>query len=144
MGVALTSCTLPSVGHPTFQLPTHQIELGVGIHGEPGRRRIPLARADKIVEQLVQPILGELELRSGDPVLAMVSGLGGTPQQELYIVFRRLHQILDQIGIRVERCLVGNYVTSLDMAGCIVTLLRLDPELLALWDAPVRTPALSW
>ncbi len=144
MGVALTSCTLPSVGHPTFQLPAHQIELGVGIHGEPGRRRIPLARADKIVEQLVQPILGELELRSGDPVLAMVSGLGGTPQQELYIVFRRLHQILDQIGIRVERCLVGNYVTSLDMAGCIVTLLRLDPELLALWDAPVRTPALSW
>ncbi len=144
MGVALSSCTSPSVGRPTFQLPAHQIELGVGIHGEPGRQRIPLASADTIVEQLVEPILNDLELRSGDPVLALVSGLGGTPQQELFIVFRRLHQILTARGIHMKRSLVGNYVTSLDMAGCTVTLLRLDAELMRLWDAPVRTPALSW
>lgn len=144
MGVALTSCTSPSVGHPTFQLPAEQVELGVGIHGEPGRRRIPLTRADSIVEQIVEPILDDLELRSGDLVLAMVSGLGGTPQQELLIVFRRLHQLLSQRGIHIKRSLVGNYVTSLEMAGCTVTLLRLDPELLSLWDAPVCTPALVW
>ncbi|RIK37047.1 MAG: dihydroxyacetone kinase subunit DhaK [Chloroflexi bacterium] len=144
MGVALSSCTPPSVGHPTFQLPDRQIELGVGIHGEPGRRRMALAEADTIVDLLAAPILDDLELRAPDTVLAMVSGLGGTPQQELYIVYRRLHELLTQHGIRVERSLVGNYVTSLDMAGCTVTLLRLDPELLALWDAPVRTPALCW
>lgn len=144
MGVALSSCTSPSVGRPTFQLPNHQIELGVGIHGEPGRRRIALAQADTIVDLLVEPIVEDLGLRAADPVLAMVSGLGSTPHQELYIVYRRLHEILTQRGIRVERSLVGNYVTSLDMAGCTVTLLRLDPELLELWDAPVRTPALCW
>lgn len=144
LGVALSSCTSPSVGRPTFQLPPHQIELGVGIHGERGIERIPLTRADTIIGQIVELILEDLELQPADPVLAMVSGLGGTPQQELYIVYRRLHQILTERGIRVERALVGNYVTSLDMAGCTVTLLRLDAELMRLWDEPVRTPALSW
>jgi dihydroxyacetone kinase-like protein len=144
MGVALSSCTLPSVGRPTFHLPVHQIEVGVGIHGEPGRQRAPLSSADHIVDLMVEPILRDLALRPGDSVLAMVSGLGGTPQQELYIVFRRLHQVLSRSGLRIERRLVGNYVTSLDMAGCMVTLLRLDAELIEYWDAPVRTPALCW
>ncbi|HXF64922.1 MAG TPA: dihydroxyacetone kinase subunit DhaK [Caldilineaceae bacterium] len=144
MGVALSSCTSPSLGRPTFHLPDHQIEVGVGIHGEPGRRRLPLSRADAIVDLLVEPILKDLALCAGDQVLAMVSGLGATPQQELYIAFRHVHEVLSQNGIRVERRLVGNFLTSLDMAGCIVTLARLDPELIALWDAPVRTPALVW
>jgi dihydroxyacetone kinase-like protein len=144
MAVALSSCTSPNVGRPTFHLPHDQIEVGVGIHGEPGRKRAPLSSADAIVDLLVEPILRDLELRPGDPVLAMVSGLGGTPQQELYIVFRHLHQVLSRSAIRVERRLVGNFVTSLDMAGCIVTLTRLDAEGMALWDAPVHTPALHW
>jgi dihydroxyacetone kinase-like protein len=144
MGVALSSCTSPSVGRPTFDLPDHQIELGVGIHGEPGRHRAPLSNADAIVELLVEPILRDLDTRPGDPVFAMVSGLGATPQQELYIVFRHLHRVLSRNGIQVERRLVGNFLTALDMAGCIVTLAKLDAELISLWDAPVHTPALRW
>ena len=144
MGVALSSCTLPTVGHPTFDLPQAQIELGVGIHGEPGRCRLPLTSADSIVEMLLEPILRDLGLRREDRVLALVSGLGSTPQQELYIVFRYVHLYLTSRHIHVERQLVGNFVTSLDMAGCAVTLMRLDPELLALWDAPVQTPTLHW
>ncbi len=144
MGVALSSCTSPSVGRPTFYLPDSQMEVGVGIHGEPGRRRAPLVHAAEVVNIVAQPIIEDLELKAGDRVLAMVSGLGSTPQQELFIVFRYLHQLLTQLGVRVERQLVGNYITSLDMAGCLITLLRLDPELLELWDAPVRTPALCW
>ncbi|GIV77107.1 dihydroxyacetone kinase subunit DhaK [Litorilinea aerophila] len=144
MGVALSSCTSPSVGRPTFYLPESQMEVGVGIHGEPGRRREPLVHAAEVVNIVAQPIIEDLELKAGDMVLAMVSGLGSTPQQELFIVFRYLHQLLTQLGVRVERQLVGNYITSLDMAGCLITLLRLDPELLELWDAPVRTPALCW
>jgi phosphoenolpyruvate---glycerone phosphotransferase subunit DhaK len=144
MGVAISSCTTPSAGRPTFNLPLNQMEVGVGIHGEPGRMRAPLVNANTVVELLLEPILDDLPLREGDQVLAMVSGLGGTPQQELYIVFRRLHQLLTKRGIHVARQLVGNYVTSLDMAGCMVTLLRLDPELISLWDAPVHTPALHW
>jgi phosphoenolpyruvate---glycerone phosphotransferase subunit DhaK len=144
MGVAISSCTTPSAGRPTFNLPLNQMEVGVGIHGEPGRMRAPLVNANTVVELLLEPILDDLPLREGDQVLAMVSGLGGTPQQELYIVFRHLHQLLTERGIHVARQLVGNYVTSLDMAGCMVTLLRLDPELISLWDAPVHTPALHW
>jgi phosphoenolpyruvate---glycerone phosphotransferase subunit DhaK len=144
MGVALSGCTAPAVGRPTFQLPEGQIEIGVGIHGERGRRRALWVKADEIVEMLAAPILHEARLRAGDRVLALVSGLGGTPQHELYIVYRQLHHLLDKRGIVVERSLVGNYITSLDMAGCTITLLRLDPELVALWDAPVHTPALRW
>jgi dihydroxyacetone kinase-like protein len=144
MGVALSGCTAPAVGRPTFQLPEGQIEIGVGIHGERGRRRALWVQADEIVEMLAAPILHEAQLRAGDRVLALVSGLGGTPQHELYIVYRHLHRLLERRGILVERRLVGNYITSLNMAGCTITLLRLDPELLTLWDAPVHTPALRW
>ena len=144
MGVALTSCTSPNLGYPTFQLPDGQIEIGGGIHGEPGRRRALLTKADEIVDMLTIPIIHDLNLVAGDRVLAMVSGLGGTPQHELFIVYRHLHHLLQQKSIHVERCLVGDYITSLDMAGCSITLLRLDPELLDLWDAPVRTPTLYW
>jgi dihydroxyacetone kinase-like protein len=144
MGVALSGCTTPAVGRPTFHLPSGQIEVGVGIHGEPGQRRALWTKADEIVEMLVAPIVQDLRLEAGERVLALVSGLGGTPLHELFIVYRHLHHYLTKLGIIVERQLVGNYITSLDMAGCTVTLLRLDPELLALWDAPVRTPALWW
>ncbi len=144
MGVALSSCTSPMVGHPTFRLPPHYMELGVGIHGEQGRQRLPLAPANEVTEVLFEAIRDDLALRSGDQVLAMVSGLGATTQQELYIVFRWLHQLLTKAGMTVMRQLVGNYVTSLDMAGCMITLLRLDEELIRLWDEPVQTPALCW
>ncbi len=144
MGVALSSCTTPNLGIPTFDLPPHHMEVGVGIHGEPGRNRVPLAPADSIVELLVEAIRVDLTLNPGDEVLALVSGLGATPQQELYIVFHHLHQLLTASGLMVARQLVGNYITSLDMAGCMVTLLRLDPDMKAFWDAPVHTPALNW
>ncbi len=144
MGVALRGCTSPSVGHPTFELPDGQMEIGVGIHGEPGLQRIELAKADTVVDMLASPIIEDLELIAGDGVLAMVSGLGATPQQELFIVFRHLVATLRAHSIHVERQLVGNFITSLDMAGCVITLMRTDPELLRLWDAPVRTPAFRW
>lgn len=144
MAVALSSCTSPNVGHPTFDLPPHQMEVGVGIHGEPGRYRTELAAADAIVELLVEPIVQDLGLTKGDRVLALVSGLGATPHQELFIVFRHVFTLLGQRSVKVERQLVGNYITSLDMAGCMITLLRLDPEITELWDAPVHTPALHW
>jgi len=144
MGVALTSCTMPSLGRPTFSLPKDQVELGVGIHGEPGRRRMSMTNADEIVEALVEPIVADLELGTGDRVVALVSGLGGTPQQELYIVYRFLHNFLQKQGVTIEQQLIGNYITSLEMAGCAITLLRVDEELLSLWNAPVHTPALWW
>lgn len=144
MGVALSSCTVPSVGRPTFDLPSDQMEVGVGIHGEPGRLRVPLAKADTVVEMLAEAILTDMDVRPGTSMLAMVSGLGATPQHELFIVFRRLHTFLEANGLHVARTLVGNYVTSLDMAGCMITLLQLDPELTELWDAPVHTPVLRW
>ena len=144
MGVALSSCTSPIVGYPTFNLPDHEMEFGIGIHGEPGRRRVPHTNADAVVEMLVDPLCQDLKLQQDDHVLVMVSGLGGTPQQELYIVFRHVHALLSQRSVVIDRQLVGNYVTSLDMAGCMVTIMRLDPDLLDMWDAPVQTPALSW
>lgn len=144
MGAALTSCTTPAFGQPTFSLPKDEIELGVGMHGERGRYRIPLTGADELTKLLVEPIVRELALQGGDRVLALISGLGATPQQELYIVYRRLHQLLSDLDVTIERRLVGNYITSLDMAGCSLTLLRLTPELLSLWDAPVHTAALWW
>jgi len=144
MGLALTSCTVPAVGHPTFDLGEKEMELGVGIHGEPGRERIPIAPARDIAAMLVEPILEDLPFRSGDGVVCFVNGLGGTPLIELYVVFNEVARILAGRGVQISRSLVGPYITSLDMAGTSVTLLRVDDELLSLWDAPVRTPALRW
>jgi dihydroxyacetone kinase-like protein len=144
MGVALTSCTVPAAGKPTFDLPDGQMEVGIGIHGEPGRRRVPIAPAGEIAEMLVSPILGDLDFTGGDGVIAFVNGMGATPLIELYVMYHEVATILDKAGIRVARSLVGPYITSLDMAGCSVTLLKADDEILRLWDAPVRTPALRW
>jgi dihydroxyacetone kinase-like protein len=144
MGLALTSCTVPAVGHPTFELGEKEMELGVGIHGEPGRERIPIAPARDIAAMLVEPILADLPFRSGDGVVCFVNGLGGTPLIELYVLFHEVARILAGRGVQIARSLVGPYITSLDMAGTSVTLLRVDDELLSLWDAPVRTPALRW
>ncbi|MFL6101242.1 MAG: dihydroxyacetone kinase subunit DhaK [Actinomycetales bacterium] len=144
MGVALTSCTVPAAGKPTFDLGENEMELGVGIHGEPGRERLPLAPAKEIAAMLVEPILADLPFRSGDPVIAFVNGLGGTPLIELYVMYNEVARILSAHGVTVARSLVGSYITSLEMAGSSVTLLKADDELLSLWDAPVRTPALRW
>jgi dihydroxyacetone kinase-like protein len=143
MGLALTSCTVPAAGKPTFDLPDDQIEVGIGIHGEPGRSRVPLAPAAEMARMLVDPILDDLEF-TGDGVLAFVNGMGGTPLIELYLMYHEVDRLLAKAGVSVTRSLVGNYITSLDMAGCSVTLLKLDDEMLRLWDAPVRTPALRW
>jgi dihydroxyacetone kinase-like protein len=144
MGVALTSGTVPAVGHPTFDLPEDEIEVGVGIHGEPGRRRIPLASAREIAELLVTPVLDDLDFTGGDGVLAFVNGLGGTPLIELYVMYAEVARLLEKAGVTVYRSLVGSYITSLDMSGCSLTLLKLDDEMRRLWDAPVLTPALRW
>jgi phosphoenolpyruvate---glycerone phosphotransferase subunit DhaK len=142
MGMALTSCTVPHVGKPTFDLPEDEMELGVGIHGEPGRKRAKLASADEIVELLMEPILNDLPFKSGDEVLLFVNGLGGTPLIELFIVYRKAFEIAKRAGLKVTRNLVGSYITSLEMAGTSITLLKLDEELTLLWDVPVLTPAL--
>jgi len=144
MGLALTSCTVPAAGRPTFELGEDEMELGIGIHGEPGRSRVPLASAAEAAQLLVDPVLGDLPYNAGDAVIAMVNGMGGTPLLELYLMYGEVHRLLEQAGITVARCLVGNYITSLDMAGCSVTLVRADDELVSLWDAPVDTPALRW
>jgi dihydroxyacetone kinase-like protein len=144
MGIALTSCTVPANGKPTFELGDGEMEVGVGIHGEPGRRRVPLAPAREIAEMLLEPILADLPFSRGDRVITFVNGLGGTPLIELYLMYNEVAKILSAHGVETARSLVGPYMTSLDMAGCSVTLLRTNDELLQLWDAPVRTPALRW
>ncbi len=144
MGMALSSCIVPAAGTPTFQLGDDEMEIGIGIHGEPGRRRVPLAPVDEIAEMLLEPILSDLGLRAGDTVLAFVNGMGGSPLIELYVAFNSVSRILKGKGVAIGRSLVGNYITSLEMAGFSVTLLRLDDELTRLWDAPVHTPALRW
>lgn len=144
MGVALTSCTVPAAGKPTFELGGDDMELGIGIHGEPGRTRLPLAPAREIAALLVDQIVADLPFRSGDTVLAFVNGMGGTPLLELYLMYNEVAQLLGKVGITVARSLVGNYITSLEMAGCSVTLLKVDDELVRLWDAPVNTPGLRW
>jgi phosphoenolpyruvate---glycerone phosphotransferase subunit DhaK len=144
MGMALTSCTVPSAGKPTFDLPDDEMEIGIGIHGEPGRRREKVASAAAITEMLATPILEDLPFSSGDKVLAFVNGMGGTPLIELYVVFNELEKLLKGKNITIARNLVGSYITSLEMAGCSITLLKLDDELTKLWDAPVHTPALRW
>ena len=144
MGVALSPCTVPHAGEPSFTLADDEIEIGIGIHGEPGRERIKLETADAIVDRILGPILEDIPFVSGDQVLLMVNGMGGTPQVELYIAFRRATEVLAGKGIEVTRTLVGNYVTALDMQGFSITVLKLDDELTALWDAPVQTVALRW
>jgi dihydroxyacetone kinase-like protein len=144
MGLALTSCTVPSAGKPTFELGDDEMELGIGIHGEPGRRRVPLASARDAAQLLVDPVLSDLPYGTGDSVIAMVNGMGGTPLLELYLMYGEVHRLLEQAGVTVARCLVGNYITSLEMAGCSVTLVKADDELVGLWDAPVNTPGLRW
>ena len=144
MGLALTSCVVPAAGTPTFQLGDDEVEVGIGIHGEPGRRREKLAPVDEMAEWLVSPIVSDLGLSRGDNVLAFVNGMGGTPLIELYVAFNSVSKILGGQGISISRSLVGNYITSLEMAGFSVTLLRLDDDLTRRWDAPVHTPALRW
>lgn len=144
MGMALTSCTVPHAGKPTFDLPEDEMEIGIGIHGEPGRVRVKLAPASEIAERLARPILEDLPFKRGDKVLAFVNGMGGTPLIELYLMYNELAKILSGEGISIDRTLVGSYITSLEMAGASFTLVKLDDELTKLWDAPVHTPALRW
>ena len=144
MGMALTSCTVPAAGKPTFEIADDEMEIGIGIHGEPGRQRMKLASADEITEMLATPILDDGPFSKGDTVLAFVNGMGGTPLIELYVVFNKLASILKGRGMTIGRSLVGNYITSLEMAGCSITILKLDDELTRHWDAPVRTAALRW
>ncbi|SKC52517.1 dihydroxyacetone kinase subunit DhaK [Okibacterium fritillariae] len=144
MGVALTPSVVPHAGEPSFTLADDEIEIGIGIHGEPGRAKISLEPADQIVDRLLEPILEDLPFESGDDVLLFVNGMGGTPQIELYILYRRAAEVLAERGITVTRSLVGNYVTALEMQGASLTVLKLDDELTTLWDAPVQTAALRW
>lgn len=144
MGMALTPCTVPHAGKPTFTLADNEMEIGIGIHGEPGRERLPLEPADAIVDRMLGPIVEDLPFAAGDRTLLLVNGMGGTPLLELYIAYRRAAEYLAERDIAVTRQLVGNYVTSLEMQGFSITLLRLDDELIELWDAPVLTAALRW
>ena len=144
MGMALTSCIVPAAGKPTFELGDDEMEIGIGIHGEPGRERVKLEPSAKIVERLATPIVEDLPFESGDEVLAFVNGMGGTPLIELYVVYNDLQKFLDGRGIKITRNLIGPYITSLEMAGCSITLLKLDEELTRLWDAPVKTAGLRW
>jgi dihydroxyacetone kinase-like protein len=144
MGVALTSCTVPEAAAPTFEIDPSEMEVGVGIHGEPGRYRRPLMPADAIVTLLLEPVLKDLALAAGRSVLLHVNGFGGTPLIELHLLNRIATQRLRAQGLEVARWLVGNHTTSLEMAGASLTLTALDDELTALWDAPVTTPSLRW
>jgi len=144
MGMALTSCIVPAAGKPTFELGDDEMEIGIGIHGEPGRERRKVAPVHDIVEMMATPIVDDLPFKSGDQVLAFVNGMGGTPLIELYIVFNELAAFLEGRGIGIRRNLIGPYITSLEMQGCSITLLKLDDELTDLWDAPVKTPGLRW
>ncbi|HET8978251.1 MAG TPA: dihydroxyacetone kinase subunit DhaK, partial [Solirubrobacteraceae bacterium] len=144
MGMALTACVNPSSGEPSFRLDDDEVEIGIGIHGEPGRFREKIGSAAQVAERLMGPILEDLPFASGDRVLAFVNGMGGTPLLELYVMYAEVAKIAAEHGLTIERNLIGNYITSLDMQGCSITLLRLDDELLRYWDAPVNTPALRW
>lgn len=144
LSLALTACAHPGEATAAFELPDDLVEYGVGIHGERGTGRIEFGTADQLVDQLTRPLVDELGLGTGDSVIAIVNGLGGMYALQLFIAARRVHQDLDQQGITVTRSLVGPYVTSLDMNGVSVTLVRADDEILQLWDAPVHTPTLTW
>lgn len=142
MGVALTSCTVPEAAKPTFELGENEMEIGIGIHGEPGRRRVPMMAADAIAEEVIGAICEDIKPGPGEEVLLLVNGMGGTPLLELYGMYDAAARRCDKRGLRIGRSLVGNYCTSLEMAGCSMTLTKLDDEMKAMWDAPVHTAAL--
>jgi dihydroxyacetone kinase-like protein len=144
MGVALTSCTVPAAGRPTFDIGEREMELGVGIHGEPGRKRVPLASADEITRTMMEAIAGDLSPKTGAPLLLLVNGFGGTPLMELYLMYDAVRRFCAGRNFTIARSLVGNYTTSLDMAGCSITLSQLDDDLVKLWDKPLHTAALRW
>jgi phosphoenolpyruvate---glycerone phosphotransferase subunit DhaK len=144
MGVALTSCTVPAAGKPTFDLPVDEMEMGVGIHGEPGRRRVKLAPARAIAQEMLEAIIGDLKPSKGQEALLFINGFGGTPLMELYVLYENARAIAEAHGLVISRSLVGSYVTSLDMAGASISVALLDKELIQLWDAPVHTPTLRW
>ena len=144
MGVALTSCTVPAAGRPTFAIAEDEIEMGIGIHGEPGRRRAKLLPADALADEMVAAVLGDFGAAATGEALLLVNGFGATPAMELYLMYNAARTMLEARGLRVARSLVGNYVTSLDMAGCSITVTLLDGELARLWDAPVHTAGLRW
>jgi phosphoenolpyruvate---glycerone phosphotransferase subunit DhaK len=144
MGVALTSCIVPAAGKPTFQIGIDEMEMGVGIHGEPGRRRVKLTSADDIAAELTGSVLKDLSLKPGQDVVLLVNGFGGTPLLELYLMVNAARKVLAGAGVKVVRHLTGSYVTSLEMSGCSITVTAVDGPLLALWDAPVHTAALRW
>jgi dihydroxyacetone kinase-like protein len=144
MGMALTPCITPASGSPSFELADDEVEIGIGIHGEPGRFREKIGPASQIAERMVTPIVEDLPFNSGDRVLAFVNGMGGTPLIELYVMYAEVARLLQERGLTIERNLVGNFITSLEMQGCSITLLKLDDDMVRYWDAPVHTPALRW
>lgn len=144
IGIALTSCAVPAAGKTTFELGDDEIEFGIGIHGEPGRKRMKLESADEITTMMATVVMNDLPFQEGDEVIVMVNGMGGTPLIELYIVYKKLHEICQEKGIHIARNLIGNYITSLEMAGVSITMLKTDEEIINLWDAPVKTAALHW
>jgi phosphoenolpyruvate---glycerone phosphotransferase subunit DhaK len=144
MGMALTPCITPGSGEPSFELADDEVEIGIGIHGEPGRFREKIGPASQIAERLMTPIVEDLPFSSGDRVLAFMNGMGGTPLIELYLMYGEVARLAQEHGLTIERNLVGNYITSLEMQGCSITLLKLDDEMLKYWDAPVNTPGLRW
>jgi dihydroxyacetone kinase-like protein len=144
MGMALTPCITPASGEPSFTLADDEVEIGIGIHGEPGRFREKIGPASQIAERLMTPIVEDLPFSSGDRVLAFMNGMGGTPLIELYVMYGEVARLAQEHGLTIERNLIGNYITSLEMQGCSITLLKLDDEMLRCWDAPVDTPGLRW
>ncbi len=144
MGVALTSCTVPAAGKPTFEIGEDEMEFGVGIHGEPGRRRDKIKTVDEIAEEICNAIVADLGERAKQPSLLFINGFGGTPSMELYVMYHAARKVFEKHGVTIARSLVGSLVTSLDMAGCSITLVPMDDEMLKYWDAPVHTPALRW
>lgn len=144
MGVALTSCTVPAAGKPTLQLADDEMEMGVGIHGEPGRRRVKLQPARAIAEEIIEAIMSDFGKAAKGNAIVLINGFGGTPAMELYLVYENAARVIEKHGVKIARSLVGSYVTSLEMAGCSITITLADNEMLKLWDAPVRTAALRW
>ena len=144
MGMALTPCVTPASGSPSFELADDEVEIGIGIHGEPGRFREKIGPASQIAERLFTPVVEDLPFSSGDRVLAFVNGMGGTPLIELYVMYNEVAKLASAHGLTIERNLIGNYITSLEMQGCSITLLKLDDEMVRYWDAPVNTPGLRW
>ncbi|MDR2343827.1 MAG: dihydroxyacetone kinase subunit DhaK [Spirochaetaceae bacterium] len=144
MGIALTSCTLPAVGKPIFDIGDDEIELGVGIHGEPGRERIKIKAADELVAMLFEPVVQDLALKQGEEIILFVNGMGGTPLIELYVLYNAAFELAKKKGIKVVRNLVGSYITSLEMQGFSITVMKAGADIVKLWDAPVLTPGLRW